>query len=112
LNANGFATEGDGPTRAIRGDGPCGSVAAIDPANHVALSVVVDDVAWSELVGVDLGHGCPPRSNTGAMFQRPGAELILMIDELSNHESHDSDEGVDGPVGGTGFCVAPTPGVR
>ena len=63
LNKKGFSAERDGPPGAVGGDWPRGSVASIDPANHVALSVVLDDVAPAEFVGVDLSHGCPPHSN-------------------------------------------------
>jgi hypothetical protein len=82
LNVNGFSAESNGPPGAVRGDGPRGSVASIDPADNVALSVELDDVAWAELVGVDLGHVCPPHSNTSDMFHSCGAHRILTIDEF------------------------------
>jgi hypothetical protein len=81
LNEDRFSAEGDGPTRVVRGDRPRGSVASLDPANDVARAVVLDDVSWAEFVGVDLGHGCPPHSSSGDMFQRCGTHLILRIDE-------------------------------
>jgi hypothetical protein len=81
-NENGFSAERDGPPRVVRGNRPRGSVASIDAANDVALSVVLDDVAWAEFVGVDLGHGCPPHSNSGDMVHWCGARIILTIDEF------------------------------
>ena len=82
FNENGFSAEGDGPPGAVRRDRPRGSVASINPADSVALSVVVDDVAGAKLVGVDLGHGCPPYSRLGDIFQWCRGKRILTIDEL------------------------------
>jgi hypothetical protein len=69
FNEDGFSAEGDGPPGAVRCDRPRGSVDSINPADNVALSVVLDDVAGAKLVGVDLGHGGPPYSKRGDIFQ-------------------------------------------
>jgi Erythromycin esterase len=53
-------SEGDRPAGVIEGDRERPAAMPVDMRHAVALAVVVDDVAGSQLVGVDRGHRPPP----------------------------------------------------